>query len=255
MEDNYISQHHFINNAPDHYIWIPIRDNEIDHYMMLITLCREAMLTGTKKEKGDTLETLMTFVYERFNNVAEVTPNTNHGDNQIDHILEFYDGLAPIFIHNYIGMRIIGESKNHNKSIGVREVADLNELLRYKRANLGIFSSFKTFSRGHNGSPWQYAEGKRRKLSLSRNTFIIGFTLDELESLTKNNFYTLLKHKFFNLIDEIDDDYTEENFRLTYHEKLYHSLLQLFKNEIINEEQFILAREEIIKKYGFLEKV
>jgi hypothetical protein len=47
-----------------------------------------------------------------------------------------------------VGLRLVGESKNHKKSIGPREVSNLDELLRSKSSKLGIFSSSKSFSKG-----------------------------------------------------------------------------------------------------------
>lgn len=248
------SYNQFISNGPDHLVWQPIAaESDRELFLSLIEEVKIAFEGDDKKEKGDSLENLMTFVYQRFDEVATVYPNLFNGDNQIDHIIEFNDGLVPPFIYNYIGLRMIGESKNHKKSIGVREVADLNELLRSKHAKVGIFSSIKTFSKGRNGNLWQFAEGKRRKLSLSRNVIIIGFTLEELESLVHNNFYTMLKQKYFNLIDEIEDDYTdhiEDNHKLPYQNKIYSVLKQLEKNEILSEEEVIEATKRVIDRYG-----
>jgi hypothetical protein len=249
------SYNQYINNGPDKTVWKPLSADEKVFYLKLIENVKQAFNGNDKKLKGATLENLMTFVYSRFDEVADVYPNQFSGDNQIDHIIEFHDGLVPTFIHNYIGLRIIGESKNHKKSIGVREVADLNELLRSKRAKFGIFSSVKSFSRGRDGNLWQFSEGKRRKLSLSRNVAILGFTLEELETLTENNFYTMLKQKFFNLIDEISDDYTdslEDNSKIEYPERLHSSLLQLKYNEILTEEEYLSAREKLQIKYGYI---
>jgi hypothetical protein len=245
----------FINNAPDDFVWKPIKEDEIFHFNSLLEKTKEAVKGDDKKLKGDTLEDLMTFIYQRFDEVAEVYPNQHHGDNQIDHIIEFQDGLVPNFIHNYLGMRLIGESKNHKKSISVREVADLNELLRSKRAKFGVFSSIKSFSRGKSGNPWVHAEGKRRKLNLSNDVAILGFTLNELESLKDKNFYTLLKQKFFSLVDEIDDDFTDlkkEDYMIPYHERLYLSMVQLNNEGIISDEELRKGTQTIIKKYGDL---
>jgi hypothetical protein len=242
---------YFVSNAPDNLVWKPIANYQKDYFLSLVSAVRDSIDSSDRNQKGTALENLMTFIYERFNDFAYIHPNVNVGDNQFDHIIEFLDGMVPTFIHNFVGMRIIGESKNHKKSISVREVADLDELLRYKRARLGIFSSVRSFSRGKKGSPWQYAEGKRRKLSLARNRVILGFTLDELETLTENNYYTMIKEKFFNFIDEIDDDFTEDD-DIPYHERLYNSLLQLRKNLILDEEPFQIGVKKIIEKYGQL---
>jgi hypothetical protein len=258
--DNTVSYKAFINGAPDDHIWKPIPEEEVEHFLSLVQKAEYALEHGTKKEKGDTLEELMTYVYERFDELADIYPNVNEGDNQFDHIIEFVDGMVPTFIHQHIGLRIIGESKNHNDSIGVREVADLNELLRYKRARLGIFSSAKSFSRGRGRcrSPWQFAEGKRRKLALATNNIIIGFTIQEIKSLTHNNFYTMIKQKYNNLVDEITDDFTDhvvDDESIPYHQRLYLSLFQLKENGIITPEAFEQGKQSIIDKYGPIEKV
>ncbi|TRY25957.1 hypothetical protein FOI68_09475 [Brevibacillus sp. LEMMJ03] len=252
-KEDSISFNRYINNGPDDVVWKPIRtDEEKKLFLSLIANVEESLKSNSKKQKGDALEALMTFVYDRFE-CAVVYPNVLQGDNQIDHLIVFADGTTPTFIHNHIGLRIIGESKNHQKSIDVREVADLAELLRSKRARLGIFSSVKTFSRGKQNNFWQFAEGKRRKLALARNEYIIGFTLEEIKSLVHNNFYTLLRQKYFNLVDEINDDYIEymdDSNKYPYHVRLYNALEQLWKNGIINEQTFEEGRTAIIKKYG-----
>ncbi|MCU6795159.1 hypothetical protein OB236_23920 [Paenibacillus sp. WQ 127069] len=245
-----ISYNQFINNAPDHFIWKPITEPERQHFLSLVEATKIALTQGTRQQKGLTLENLMTYVYQRFSNIAEVKSNITQGDNQFDHIIDFFDTLVPPFIYNYLGLRMVGESKNHAESISVREVVDLDELLRSKRCKVGVFSSYKSFSRGRNGSPWQYAEGKRRKLLLARNTIIIGFTISEIESLIENNFYTMLKQKFFNIVDEIDDDYDEESLGVTYHQRLYYSLSQLHKNGIIEENTYNESKQILMEKYG-----
>ncbi|MFC5735970.1 hypothetical protein, partial [Cytobacillus gottheilii] len=223
MKDT-ISAKRFMNQAKDEEIWEPIQEGEKAHFQELVNEVKYTLEKGTKKEKGDSMEDLMTYVYGRFL-IAHVEPNVYKGDNQIDHIIEFIDGLLPNFVQNHIGIRAIGESKNHKESISVRDVTDLVELLRSKKAKLGIFSSYKSFSRGRNKSPWINAEGKRRKLAISNNNekIIIGFTIEELESLLEKNFYTMLKQKYFALIDEIDDDYTDystDDLSIPYHIRL-----------------------------------
>ncbi|MGE6719552.1 hypothetical protein ACQKGD_19630 [Peribacillus frigoritolerans] len=254
---NTVGFNKFINLAPDNEVWTPIPPDEKEHFLSLVDRVRVTLENGTKKEKGDALEELMTFVYGRFE-IAYVHPNVHHGDNQIDHIVEFIDGMSPPFLIEHVGMRFVGESKNHKDSIGVREVTDLVELVRSKRAKLGIFSSSKTFSRGLNKSPWINAEGKRRKLALAYNNekIILGFTINELETLVEKNFYTLLKQKYFSLIDEIEDDttdYATGDLTRPYHLRLYDSLVQLKEKGIINEESFDIGTQKIISRYGHVD--
>lgn len=248
-----IPYNHFINKAPDCEIWKPISEEEMEHFLSLLQDTKQAFLSENNHVKGKSLENLMTFVYSRFDDIAVIYEDVKDADNQYDHIIEFIDGMVPTFIHQHIGLRIIGESKNHNKSISVREVADLNELMRTKEAKLGIFSSFRTLSRGKNKSLWQNAEGKRRKLALASKTAIIGFNLDEIESLQTENFYTLLKRKYWNLIDEIADDYASSitgDEGTPYQNQLYSILHQLMENGILTEEMVEYGKGKIIEKYG-----
>lgn len=242
-----ISYNLYVDNSPDNNIWKPISNTEKKHFLNLIQDVRDAFHNGTKQQKGQTLESLMTYIYQRFKHV-HVYENVQRGDNQIDHIIEFIDGMTPTFIHHNVGLKLIGESKNHNKSISVREVADLNELLRSKYSKLGIFSSYKSFSKGK--TLWHFAEGKRRKLALSDKRIIIGFNIDELESLTDNNFYTMLKQKYDNIVDEIEDDYTDENIKVSYHDRLFLSLKNLHEKNIIDEKSYQDGLKEIRTKYG-----
>ncbi|SDI17697.1 hypothetical protein SAMN05192534_1242 [Alteribacillus persepolensis] len=249
MENNTVSYNQYIDRSPDWNVWTPVSEEEKPLFNELIDNVKKAIEYGTRKEKGDSLEKLMTFIYDRFES-AKVIPNYNIGDNQIDHFIEFIDGLTPTFIHENIGTRIIAESKNHKDSIGVREVADLYELLRSKKSKLGIFSSYKTFS--HGKTMWTLSEGKRRKLALSNERYIIGFTLRELESLTENNFYTLLKQKYWNLIDELEDDYIDEEVSIPYHERLSFSLKRLRDIGILEHSVVQDALQKIEIKYGKL---
>lgn len=247
-----IKYNQFIDNSPDNKIWSPILDDEKDMFLKLIDTVEKFIDTGSKKEKGDSLEELMTYIYQRFTFV-DVISNERKGDNQIDHIIRFIDGVTPTFIHENVGLTLVGESKNHKDSISVREVADLNELLRSKRSKLGIFSSIKSFSKGRN-SRWVNAEGKRRKLALSGNKIIIGFTLNELKTLTTNNFFTMIKQKYQCIVDEVFDDNTDEDCYLPYQERLHRSLFQLHHLEIISSEDYSEYKKVLITKYGDLEE-
>ncbi|MEC0304693.1 hypothetical protein [Terribacillus saccharophilus] len=251
-----IGYNRYINRSPDNEIWRPITQSEHNYFLSLIHEARDKLAHGTKKEKGDALEALMTFIYSKFDEIAEIKPNVSAGDNQIDHIVHFVDGMTPLFINEKIGSRLVCESKNHKKTISGREVADLAELLRSKEAKVGIFSSAKSFSKGLNKSPWINAEGKRRKFAIAKKGIILGFTIDELETLTEKNFYTMLKQKYYSLIDEIDDDVTEYEHTdpvQTYGQRLHDSLLQLSKIGVISNESYNSGKAAIEDKYGEIE--
>lgn len=244
-----ISYNLYIDNSRDDKVWVPIPEEEYEYFDSLIQRTERSLSSGTKKEKGDSLETLMSYIYKRFRHL-NMFENHRSSDNQIDHILEFIDGVVPTFIHENIGTRLIGESKNHKKAISSREVADLDELLRDKKSGMGIFSSYKSFSKGN--SMWVNAEGKRRKLALwhNYNKIIIGFTLKELSSLKEKNFYSMLKQKYYQLIDELEDNNLDSDLKLPYHHRLYNSLLSLQKNGIISTEILEDCKRKIETQYG-----
>ncbi|MFF2449388.1 hypothetical protein ACFVSW_20300 [Neobacillus sp. NPDC058068] len=250
--DNGIGYNLYIDNSPDNKIWRPIPKRDFSKFDKMILAVNTAFESGSKKEKGDTLEKLMTYIYNRFKHIR-VYENVRSTDNQIDHIVEFIDGVTPAFINHYVGLRMIGESKNHNKSIGSREVADLYELLRDKGSRLGIFSSYKSFSKGN--SMWMNSEGKRRKLALWHHyeKIIIGFTIIELASLKENNFYTLIKQKYYQIVDELKDDYTDTDEKSPYHHQLFHSLVELHKNGIIDSNTLEDGKSKIESVYGKLD--
>ena len=259
MRNDTIPAKELVARAEDDKIWVPIPEEELDDFQSLIDEVRTSLENGTKKEKGDALENLMTYVYDRFE-IAFVDENVHRGDNQIDHLIHFIDGMSPLFVDHHIGTRMVGESKNHKESISVRDVTDLVELLRSKESRVGIFSSSKSFSRGlgKSKSPWVNAEGKRRKLALAydKKRIVLGFTIDELETLKSNNFYTMLKNKYFLLIDEIDDDFTDydtSGLPASYHVNLFNSLLQLEKRGVIDNQTVEKGRAILERKYGSIE--
>lgn len=241
----------YTDYSPDDKVWLPIPKEEYSKFDKLIDNVISSFKSGSKMEKGNSLEHLMTYIYSRFKHIR-VYHNVRKSDNQIDHILEFIDGVTPSFIKDNIGIRLIGESKNHKKSISPREVSNLDELLRDNKSRLGVFSSYKTFSKGK--TLWVNAEGKRRKLALwnQYNRIIIGFTITELSTLKEKNFYSLLKQKFDQVIDELDDCNTDDSYKLPYNERLFNSLSELHQKGIIDQAAFELGQKQIESKYGEL---
>lgn len=240
----------YLNNSNDNKIWKPIKSKEdIAQFDTLYTAFSESRKNGSKTIKGNSLEELMDFIYNRFTCISYIK-NSHTKDNQIDHMIYFEDGAVPTFIHHNVGLVMVGESKNHSKSISTREVADLSELLRDRKSKLGIFTSYNSFSRGSK-SLWCRAEGKRRKLALATNNFIIGFNATELASLKSNNFYTMIKQKHQLIIDELDNDYDEDE-ALEHHDSLHEALINLVDNEIINSTLYPTLKQKIVERYGVL---
>lgn len=240
----------YLNNSSDDKIWKPIKSKkDVSQFDSLYTEFIDSRKSGSKSEKGNSLEKLMNFIYNRFTCISYIN-NLHTKDNQIDHMIFFEDGATPTFIHHNVGLVMVGESKNHSKSISTREVADLCELLRDRNSKLGIFTSHNSFSRGSQ-SLWCRAEGKRRKLALATNRYIIGFNANELKSLKSKNFYTMIKQKHQLLIDELDDNYDEDE-SLEHHDNLHEALIKLVDNEIIESSLYPTLKQNIVTRYGVL---
>lgn len=253
MSDS-ISFTSFKEMTNDDTFWSPITlQKEQKEFKILLDSAVFTLKHGTKDEKGKSLEKMMTYIYKRFVGV-KVIPNIRLSDNQIDHEVTFPDFGSPNFIINNVGMKLIGESKNHKDSISSREVDNLDGLLKIRNAKLGIFSSYHSFSRGRK-SVWENGEGKRRKLALFSNyqRVIIGFCYKDFEKILKGeNFYTMLKEKYDLLLDELSDDYIEDNI-YPYHVRLNNTLLHLKQIQIIPQEHYDTYKKRLINKYGELE--
>lgn len=240
-----------IRNLNDNEIWLPFKDEKLIEFKIRLQQFKASIHSSNKNIKGSTLESLMTHVYKQFAFIESVKTDITHSGNQHDHIIEFLDTpFLPPFIKEKIGLRFVGESKNHLTAISVREVADLEHLLVSNECKLGIFSSYKTFSKNSTKSFWSNAEGKRRKLVLRSGKYIINFTLSDLESLECKNFYTLLKQKIAGLIDEVEDCDSNCFDTIPYPDRLIHSLTSLRNSGVINEEEYIHKLDLIETKYG-----
>lgn len=245
---NLTSIKHFI---ADSEYWHEIKSEEDKAtFKELLIEVERSLKKGTRASKGKSLEDLMTFIYSRFVNV-EVKDNLRTKDNQIDHEILFSDFGLPNFIQNKIGIKLIGESKNHKSTVSSREVDNLDGLLRVRDCKMGIISSYYNFSRGRN-SVWVNGEGKRRKLCLMSKykRIIIGFHYQDFNKiLNGENFYTMIKQKYHMLIDEIADDYIDDS-KKTYPARVYDNLLSLSEMGIIPKENLPTYKENIINKYG-----
>lgn len=207
------------------------------------------------KEKGNALEELVKFIFNRFSIIESIERDKHTNDNEIDIHVDFNKNLMITFFTDIKG-KLICECKNTDKSVDVGMVSKLVELCNKNHAGLGIFISIKGLSKGRGGSLWKYAEGKRRMLYLSTAIPIISFKLDEIECLDKegNNFYTMIKKKLSYLIDEIKEDSTtlelikkeEGDFK----EYLYANLNALQQLDLISMDEKVEIIDRIKQKYG-----
>lgn len=248
-----------LNKLGDNNYWEPFYDDEVlvDEFNNKLQLVKDSRTWAKErnKEKGNALEELVKFIFNRFSIIESIERDKNTNDNEIDIHVDFNKNLMITFFSEIKG-KLICECKNIDKTVDVGMVSKLVELCDKNHAGLGVFISLKGLSKGRSGSLWKYAEGKRRKLFLSTGIPIISFKLDEIECLNEegNNFYTMIKQRLSYLIDEIQEDSTilelikkeEGDFK----EYLYSNLNSLEQLGLINMEEKEMIIDRIKEKYG-----
>lgn len=242
-----ISFEQYISYASNDEFWIPIKsDQEKEKFCLLLEAVKDSLINGTKHEKGLALETLVNELYRRFPSSTKVKSDFKTSDNQIDHEVIFGNFGLPLFISEHIGKRFIGESKNHKDSISSREVEDLNGLMTARNAKFGVFTSYKSFSKGLNGCAWKNAEGKRKKLALlsQHQRIIIGLSYQDFCKLIfeEGNLLTIFEEKRDLLIDELNNDNDNETDQKSY---LLTILADLELNDIITSQESEKFKEKI----------
>lgn len=232
--------------------WKPIVEkSEISHFAMLLSNVEYQLYNGTKKQKGDALEDLMTQLYKRFPSITQVKHDLHTSDNQIDHEIIFGNFGLPQFIQDNVGKSFLSECKNHQNSLSSREVDNLDGLLSSHDLRFGVFASYKSFSKGLDGSNWKNAEGKRRKLALisSFKRTIVGIDFQDLKNIVfkRANLLTILENKRASLINEGAQH--EDDIELSHQEYLFNLLKELRLNEIMTHQETKQYQEKIRLKY------
>ncbi len=244
----------FLKQIDDNSIWQPFYE---DHKRLetFIDTCNEIRKSEhwgkeRNKEKGILLEKLMKQVFERFVFIKHIEHDKLAGDNEVDLYIHLNDNIPLEFITS-VKKCIICECKNvWNSSIDVGIVSKLSELCETRGSGLGIFVSIK----GISGRSWVYGEGKRRKLYIKTGIPIISFTLNEIEQLQYKgyNFYTLIRRKMNELIDEVEFD-GDKLVRLKntgdFVETLIHNVESFKKIGLLTEEETINVMQRIEEKY------
>ncbi|WP_281998501.1 hypothetical protein [Priestia flexa] len=191
-------------------------------------------------EKGKLLEKLVGLILNQFQ-VATIDSDFTIQDNQIDHEIIFHDQYNANFIKQ-VGSVAVCECKNEKSKVDVSYMAKLIELCECRNARFGIFVSLK----GLTGKGWIHAEGKRKKNFLRKGIGIIHFTFDELKTLKQNNFYTLMKHKFKLLVDEVDEEFDDiydagqhtKEEKLSFDNRIKHNIKELLRLELITNDDY-----------------
>lgn len=247
-----------LSNFTDDMFWIPFYNDEdlVKEFDRRVLLVEESFNWPKErnKEKGNALEELVKFIFNRFENIDEIERDKHTIDNEIDIYISFNPNLMNIFFQQIKG-KILCECKNIKSSVDVGMVSKLSELCEKNNSGLGIFVSIKGLSKGTSGSMWKNAEGKRRKLYLVNKIPIISFTLDEIKLLKNEgmNFYTIIQQKVSYLIDEVDDcsislpNLSEESEYINY---IYENIKYLEDKNLITRDEKKLIKGRLIDKYG-----
>lgn len=172
---------------------------------------------GTK-EKGDSLEELVTFLIASMDKLFTVEQNIKTSTNEIDQVVSLTTTgkmLAEKGVLNKNYKFFLCECKNYNKSVGVTFVGKFCSLLLTCQTKLGILFSY----RGVTGKNWNAANGLIKKFYLSKEKLeekycVVDFNVDDFEAIYNGeNFLDIVENKIKAL--QIDTDYSK---LLTKHE-------------------------------------
>ncbi|MFS0577281.1 restriction endonuclease [Sporosarcina sp. 179-K 3D1 HS] len=250
--NDYTSLEKLLSKLDDDVFWKPVKGEKLaieqfDEHIELIEASQDWGKAENHK-KGAVLENFAMFLFSRFQDV-QVFKNKRPGDNETDIEAIMSEKALPPFIKNIIGQRIICECKNKKSStIDVGMVTKLAEIIPTRGSNFGIFISIK----GMGGQSWRFGEGKRKKIMYSHQLPLISFTVDELKEIKEGrNFYTMIKEKYYALLDEVDDNTSgipleEEDFI-----KYTLQMVEHFKKcELLNDEEERSLLMRLSKRYG-----
>ncbi|MEI2391081.1 hypothetical protein V8V55_14865 [Priestia megaterium] len=253
MKMDFSALSNIINDLTDDCFWEPLQgdDQAIEEFDKHMALIEESQDWDRRLnwKKGRVLEDLAVFLFERFID-SDVMKNKRPGDNETDIETRLSEKILPAFMSENIGQRIICECKNKKtSSIDVGVVTKLAELLPVRGSRFGIFISIL----GVGGYAWKYGEGKRKKIMCKEGLPIISFTVKELKVLRDGeNFLTMIKQKFYSLVDEVDDesaDFPQEG-NIEYNKRIFEIFEHLKKCEILNDEEEKLFQQRVIERYG-----
>lgn len=236
----------------DHFFWNEIKEEkDIDIFDNHINLIEESQHWDKKlnHKKGAVLEDFSLFLFNRFVDV-KVQKNKRPGDNETDIETTLGEKPKPTFMIQTIGPKIVCECKNvKSKSIDVGMISKLAEILPIRGSKFGIFISIL----GIGGSGWRFGEGKRKKIMYKDRLPIISFTINELKELRNGaNFYTMIRCKYWALLDEVDDDSADipDSAHREYHERLFSFINHIKMTELVDEKEYQSIINRIEKRYG-----
>ena len=162
------------------------------------------------KEKGDKLENIISFIFEKLDIFRVVCRNIRNSTNEIDLIIELTERgkfLLDTDLFPFKETTIFLECKNYNQTVRVTWVQKFANLLKTCNHSVGILVSIK----GLAGKGWGSSKGIVRKASLADNLYIIDINLEHLNRIANGeNLLKILKDEKRKI--DIGVDYSIDGF-------------------------------------------
>ena len=163
------------------------------------------------KDKGETLEDLATFIFKNIR-LFRYIRNHQTGDFEIDIIVKLsklgYACKDNYQFLSYIPNYLIGECKNHNKTLKITYTGKFYSLLKRYDMQLGIIFSYYGLT-GHaycNG--WTDSIGLTKKVYLKEKMLILDFNKKHFEKLNNGeNFIDVLNGLIDETVMDINSDF------------------------------------------------
>lgn len=165
--------------------------------------------TSTTREKGKSLEDLVSYLIGIYDKYFDVVNSVRTGTNEIDQFISSKQMMKILISFGLMDARFesfLCECKNYSKKVDVTYVGKFASLLLTTSKKLGILFSY----RGITGSKWSDASGLVKKFYLSKESVearycIIDFNISDFE-LVKNGvpFFEIIQSK----IDSLQMDTT-----------------------------------------------
>ena len=163
-----------------------------------------------KKERGEKLEEIVTYLLQISGNLFEVIQNVRTETNEVDQVIKLTQAGKYLKENGIINNKyetFLGECKNYGKKVSVTYVGKFCSLLLTTGTKLGILFSYN----GVTGNGWKDSKGLIKKIYMSKEKesekiCIIDFSYDDFYSILEgNNFLQIVEDKLTEL--KIDTSY------------------------------------------------
>ena len=165
---------------------------------------------SSPKLKGESLESLVTFLISSLDGLFKVKQNVRTRTNELDQLVNLTPSGKRLVSEGIINKNFnsfICECKNYNRSVSVTYVGKFCSLLITNQTQLGILFSYK----GVSGKNWDSSSGLIKKFYLSKEKkderfCIIDFNVGDFKAILEgDNFLDIIDRKIEAL--QLDTDY------------------------------------------------